>query len=91
MKALSGIPEIDEFQIVFTRQNPEDPLSPDHLQIKVATSMDEAVAREKVIDICLQTVEMRPEILFVPKDDIYDPDKGFKSKRVVDLRKIENK
>ena len=91
VKALSGIPEIDEFQIVFTRQNPEDPLSPDHLQIKVATSMDEAVAREKVIDICLQTVEMRPEILFVPKDDIYDPDKGFKSKRIVDLRKIENK
>ncbi len=86
VKALSGVPEIDEFQVVFTRQDPEDPLSADHLQVRVATTLDRASVRDKVIDLCLQTVEMRPEVLFVPKNNIYDPDKGFKSRRVVDMR-----
>jgi hypothetical protein len=53
--------------------------------------MDKATTRERVTDVCLQTVEMRPEVIFVPKNDIYDPDKGFKSKRVVDLRNLERK
>ena len=88
-KVLSGMPDVDEFQIVFTRQDPEDPLSPDHLQIKVATEQDESAVRQKVVDSCLQTVEMRPEVLFVPKNDIYDPDRGFKSRRIVDLRESQ--
>jgi len=91
VRALSGMRELEEFQIVFTRRSLEDPLSPDLLRIKVATMMDKATTRERVTDVCLQTVEMRPEVIFVPKNDIYDPDKGFKSKRVVDLRNLERK
>ncbi len=86
VQALSGQQGIEEFQIVFTRENPKDPLSPDHLQIKVATGMDTETAKKRISDICLQTIEMRPEVLFVQGNEIYNPDKGFKSRRVVDLR-----
>ena len=86
VRALSGMPDLEEFQVVFTRKNPEDPLSPDHLQVRVATNGERESITQKIVEACLQTVEMRPEVLFVPKNDIYDPDKGFKSKRIVDLR-----
>ncbi|RTZ93923.1 MAG: hypothetical protein DSY91_01150 [Deltaproteobacteria bacterium] len=84
------MPDLEEFQVVFTRKDPEDPLSPDHLQVRVATNGKRESITQKIVEACLQTVEMRPEVLFVPKNDIYDPDKGFKSKRIVDLRnKVE--
>lgn len=87
VRALSDMPDIEEFQVVFTRLNLEDPLSPDHLQIRIASGESRDEITRRVTDVCLQTVEMRPEIVFVRKDEIYDPDRGFKSKRVIDLRK----
>jgi len=86
VSALSGLRDVEEFQVVFTKQDPVDPLSPDHLQIHVATRASGDRIADRIIELCLQTVEMRPEVVFVEKDDIYNPDKGFKSKRVVDLR-----
>lgn len=86
MAALSDIREIGEFQIVFTRESPEDPLSTDHLQIRVATRGDPEKVRTLVRAVTLQAIEMRPEVLFVEEDAIYDPDRSFKSLRIVDLR-----
>jgi len=86
VSALSGLRDVEEFQVVFTKQNPEDMLSPDHLQIHIAAKEPDSRIAEQVTTLCLQTVEMRPEVVFVGKDDIFNPDQAFKSKRVVDLR-----
>jgi len=91
IRALSGMEGVEEFQIVFTREDLADPLSPDHLQIRIASEKKNEEVIRRVVDLCLQTIEMRPEVVFVKKDDIYDPDKGFKSRRVIDLRSKENK
>ncbi len=83
-EALSALPGLEEFQIIFTRKDPGDPLSPDHLQLKIAAvARDQAALRQQVVDLTLQTIEMRPEVLFVPRDEIYDPEVAFKSKRIV--------
>jgi len=86
LTALSEVSEIKEFQVIFTKVDPIDPLSPDHLQIKIATDENEDGIREKITKIGVQSVEMRPEVLFVNQNEIYDPDKSFKSKRIIDLR-----
>lgn len=86
LAALSEVREIEEFQVVFTRENPEDLLSPDHLLIRVSTKSDPRALEAKVKAVTLQSVEMRPEVVFVDQDSIYDPDKNFKSLRIVDQR-----
>ena len=80
---LSELSGIEEFQIVFTTLHPSDPFSPEHLQVRIATEEDKDKIREQVVQIVVQAFEMRPEVIFVKKDEIYDPDKGFKSKRVI--------
>lgn len=87
VSALSEIPEVEEFQVIFTRLNPSDPLSQDHLQVKLSTRSDREKVKEKVINLAVQVVEMRPEVIFVDQNEIYDIDKSFKSKRIIDLRK----
>ncbi len=87
VSALSEIPEVEEFQVIFTRLNPSDPLSQDHLQVKLSTRSDREKVKEKVINLALQVVEMRPEVIFVDQNEIYDIEKSFKSKRIIDLRR----
>jgi phenylacetate-coenzyme A ligase PaaK-like adenylate-forming protein len=82
-EALSGLSEVEEFQILFTKLDPEDPLSQDHLQIRIATSEDHDRVRDQIISLTLQAIEMRPEVVFVHRDAIYNPDEVFKSKRIL--------
>jgi len=86
VNALSEIPGIEEFQVLFTKIDPSDPLSMDHLQIRIATKENRDKIREMVVHVGIQTFEIRPEVVFVDKNDIYDPDKEFKSKRVIVLK-----
>jgi len=84
-EALSALSAVEEFQILFTKLDPQDPLSQDHLQIKIATREDHDQVKDQIVSLTLQSIEMRPEVIFVHRDAIYNPDEVFKSKRILVL------
>jgi len=85
---ITAVKGIDEYQIVFTKVDVKDPLSLDHLQIKVAASagFDRKQIQQELIQRSRRAVEMTPEVVFVEMPEIFDPTKALKSTRVVDLR-----
>ncbi|MGZ3577738.1 MAG: phenylacetate--CoA ligase family protein [Syntrophales bacterium] len=89
---ITQIKGIEEYQIVFTKEDLKDPLSLDKLQIKVAPAegFDREKMKQEVIERSRRAVEMTPEVVFVGMLDIFDPSKTLKSVRVVDARpKVE--
>ena len=91
-EAIATIDGIDEYQIIFTKENLEDPYSLDKLVVRIATSTHEA-AREQLVEALRQRMqeaaEMRPVIEFAQMSEIFDPSKTLKSTRVIDLRPVE--
>jgi phenylacetate-coenzyme A ligase PaaK-like adenylate-forming protein len=86
---ITAVQGIDEYQIVFTKVDLKDPLSLDHLQIKIAASagFDKVKLQKEIMERGRRAVEMTPEIIFVERaEDIFDPTKTLKSTRVVDIR-----
>ncbi len=85
---ISSIKGIEEYQIVFTKEDLKDPLSMDKLQIRVAIEqgLDKRNIERRLIEKARKAVEMTPEIVFVGKSEIFDPTKTLKSTRVVDNR-----
>jgi phenylacetate-coenzyme A ligase PaaK-like adenylate-forming protein len=85
---VANTPGVKEYQIVFTKKDPEDPYSLDELMVKVAP--DESFDREKIeneIQTKLVTaVEMRAKVEFVEMEEIYDPTVALKAYRVIDMR-----
>jgi phenylacetate-CoA ligase len=89
---IAAIKGIDEYQILFTKVDLKDPLSLDHLQIKVAAAegFDRKKIQQDVIERSRRAVEMTPEVIFVKMSEIFDPTKALKSTRVLDIRpKVE--
>lgn len=87
-EAIATVEGIEEYQIVVTSQQRDDPSSPDALLVRVAAQLgeQERVQRE-VGDALTGVAPMRPSIEFVESlDDLFDPNQTFKSTRVVDLR-----
>jgi len=84
---LSAIPQIEEFQVVLTRVDPEDPYSMDEIVIKLAASERGREPLEKEVIERLKTATgVRPRLVFMDKEQIYDGAK-MKMVRVIDLRK----
>jgi phenylacetate-coenzyme A ligase PaaK-like adenylate-forming protein len=85
---ITAVKGIDEYQIVFTKEDPKDPLSLDKLEIKVAIApgFDKDELRTELVTRGRRAVEMTPEIVFCHKEEIFDPTKTLKSTRVVDAR-----
>jgi hypothetical protein len=85
---ITAVQGIEEYQIVFTKEDLKDPLSLDHLQIKVAPApgMDRDQLKASLVTRARKAVEMTPEIVFCEKEEIFDPAKTLKSTRVVDIR-----
>ena len=87
MEAIRGVPEVQEFQVVLTRQDPADPLSLDELVVRVASAgTDPAVLSARIVAAAQAAVRVRPRIEFVSMRDIYDPILHPKPVRLVDLR-----
>lgn len=90
-EAIATVQGIEEYQIVFTREDASDPYSPDKLLLRVAApaSEHERLSDELVARVT-EAAEMRPALEFVENmSDIFDPAKTLKSTRVVDLRPTE--
>jgi phenylacetate-coenzyme A ligase PaaK-like adenylate-forming protein len=85
---ITRIGGIDEYQIVFTKEDPKDPLSLDKLQILIAAAAgaDREKMKTEVIERTRRSVEMTPEVAFVGMAEIFDTSKSLKSVRVVDKR-----
>ena len=89
-EAIATVDGIEEYQIVFTKEQPDDPYSQDKLLIRVAASADEqARIKTQLIVKVTEAAEMRSSIEFVGMSEIFDPAKTLKSTRVVDLRPTE--
>ena len=74
MEAIRGVPEVQEFQVVLTRQDPADPLSLDELVVRVASAAtDRAALSARIVAATQAAIRVRPRIEFVPMGDIYDP------------------
>ena len=82
---------VTEYQVVFTKKDPDDPYSPDDLVIKVGRTGDRpeddiAAELQKRVQ---RAVEMRAGIQFVELSEIFDPTVALKAVRILDLRPTE--
>jgi phenylacetate-CoA ligase len=90
-EAIATVEGVEEYQIVFTKEQQDDPYSPDKLLVRIAAplSEQERLSTQLVAKVTA-AAEMRPSIEFVGSmSDIFDPGKTLKSTRVVDLRPTE--
>lgn len=86
-QALESSPLVDEFQIVIQKQDNRDPFSMDEMVLRTSFNRDanEETTREierLVRDIC----QIQPRIVEATSNEIYDPIREPKPKRVVDAR-----
>jgi len=89
-EAIATVEGIEEYQIVFTKEQLDDPYSGDKLLLRVASQANEQERiRTQLITKVAEAAEMRPSIEFVGMSDIFDPAKTLKSTRVVDVRPVE--
>ena len=89
-EAIATVDGIEEYQIVFTKEHPDDPYSGDKLLLRVASQPDQQErVKTQLIAKVAEAAEMRPSIEFVGMSDIFDPAKTLKSTRVVDVRPVE--
>jgi phenylacetate-coenzyme A ligase PaaK-like adenylate-forming protein len=86
-EAIATVEGIEEYQIVFTKENEADPYSPDQLIVRVAAPPDEQerIGAQLAARVA-EAAEMRPAIEYAAMSDIFDPNKTLKSTRVVDKR-----
>lgn len=90
-EAIAAIEGVEEYQIVFTRQQAGDPAAPDTLLVRIAAQEGEQERiRADLTTAVTAAVSIRPAIEFVGREsDLFDPEHAFKSARVVDLRPQE--
>ena len=83
---LTLIPEIDEFQAVITKTDPQDLYSMDEILVKAATKTGDKLALERIIvNKIKEVIGVKPRVEFMERDQIYDGQK-MKMTRVVDVR-----
>lgn len=86
-ESLDAAREVDEYQIVVTSEDPNDPFSMDRLVIRLTPAFNagEGLAGQ-IGEQVRQLTNLRPSVELVPRDQIYDPVTATKPKRIVDLR-----
>lgn len=90
-EAIATVEGIEEYQIIFTKEQKDDPYSADQLLVRVAApAAEQERVRSQLAAKVVEAAEMRPLIEFVNNmSDIFDPTKTLKSTRVVDMRPSE--
>jgi phenylacetate-CoA ligase len=90
-EAIATVEGVEEYQIVFTKEQESDPSSSDTLLLRAAVQpADQERVRTALVTTVTGTIQMRPSIEFVGgRNEIFDPNQTFKSTRVVDLRPKE--
>jgi phenylacetate-CoA ligase len=88
-EVLTALEKVGEFQIVFAREQEADAM--DRLVIRLERDADldamaEGALRDVVIRRVREAISLRPEVEFVDRGQLYDHERGIKTKRVLDLR-----
>jgi phenylacetate-CoA ligase len=85
---LTSITGIDEYKIIFTKENLQDPFSIDKLKLQVSAKegFNTTLLAQEVIAKVRNAVEVTPEVEFLTSTEIYDPRKSLKATRIVDER-----
>jgi phenylacetate-CoA ligase len=85
---LTSIDGVDEYRIIFTKENLNDPFSMDALKIQVSVKagVDPDVLSKEIMIRVRNAVEVKPLVEFLSRAEIYDPQKSTKAVRVVDER-----
>jgi phenylacetate-coenzyme A ligase PaaK-like adenylate-forming protein len=83
---LTARPEVEEYQIVFRKENPADPYSMDDLVLRLAVSGDPAAVTSAVLAEMREAVRVSPTIEIVDHAAIFVPGDTMKARRVIDER-----
>ncbi len=87
LESLGRVPGIDEFQVVLTRQDLNDPFSMDEMIVRVASPRpDRDALTAAVTNAAQRAAKVRPQVEFANASDIYDPTEEAKASRLVDRR-----
>ncbi|MBI2207518.1 MAG: AMP-binding protein [Candidatus Rokubacteria bacterium] len=87
LETLRTVPGVDEFQVVLTKQDMNDPFSMDEMVVRVASARtDRDALTAHVVSAAQEAVRVRPRVEFTTADDIYDPARQAKAERLVDRR-----
>jgi hypothetical protein len=93
----TGSSGVAEYRVIVSHRDPEDPLSPDRLLIRIglddsvdANAWREGSPREELRTRVKHATEVSPEVELVEAlSEIYDPSSEFKATRVIDERRYE--
>jgi len=78
---------VSEYQVVISREDVADRLSPDRLVVKLACAREDRSHLEKsVVAIVKRTAEITPVVEFLPPDGLLEIARDYKFKRFVDER-----
>ncbi|MFN8532920.1 MAG: AMP-binding protein [Dehalococcoidia bacterium] len=83
---LTARPEVQEYQIVFRKEDPADPFSMDDLILRLAVSGDPASVSRIIAVEMRESVRVTPKIEIVDLATIFVPGDTMKARRVVDER-----
>ncbi len=87
-EVISKIDGLEEYEIVLTQTDPDDPFSEDLLCIKLACPKDDfAPLRSEVTAAIRQSQEITPQVEWVPPDYYAGTLRDYKFKRFKDVRK----
>ena len=83
LATLAGLEGLGEFQVVFAGEDRPDAM--ERLVVRIERDADIVLA-EKVVRLVREAVSLRPEVEFVARGTLYDPERSIKALRIVDLR-----
>ncbi|MCS6800939.1 MAG: AMP-binding protein [Chloroflexota bacterium] len=83
---LSARPEVQEYQVIFRKEDPTDPYSMDEMLLRLAVTGDaEAVTRAIIAEV-RNAVRVTPTVEVVDLAAIYVPGSTMKARRIIDER-----
>ena len=87
LDVLDKIDNILEYQVIIQKSESEDEFSMDEMLVRVATNdADHKLVRTQVIGAIAAAIGVRPRVVFVRANEIFDPNKQAKAVRLIDRR-----
>lgn len=84
---LDRMSDLDEYQIVVSREIEDDPFSMDRLLIRIAPGIGAVQDMgPRIAETVRSLTNLRPDVEILPRDAIYDPTSPAKPKRIIDIR-----
>ena len=87
LESLTAVPNVDEFQVILTRQDENDAFSMDEMIVRIASPRtDQNALKLAVTEAAQSAARIRPQVEFVEASDSYAPAKHSEATRLVDRR-----